>query len=218
MSEINFIPESFIRARARARMMLRSALLLACVAAAMGIWFVLFNSQSHAELDDYLANLDAQIVTIMEQNREQSTRRMEHRRLSDEIELRARLRTPLPMTYVLRAIVETMPGSVGLRSVSIFGDPVSSPAQTRRKRASKSLPRPLPPLRVLIEGLAPDDVTIAKIVGGLDKRPAFERVELGFSRPVEGGDLVAREFQITARIPLDRTYVLEHEGGAADAR
>ena len=123
MSEINFIPESFIRARARARMMLRSALLLACVAGVIGIWFVLFNSPSHAELDDYLASLDAQIVTIMEQNREQSTRRMEHRRRSDQIELRSRLRTPLPMTYVLGAIVETMPGSVGLSSVSILQAP-----------------------------------------------------------------------------------------------
>jgi len=215
---INFIPDSVIQARARRRLIVRSFVMLACLAAAMGAWFKTSRMYDPAPQDTYLASLETQIAAMLEQSQEIAARQKQHRERSEEVAVRERIAAPLPATFVIAAVVETLPPSIGLSSLSLVDTPVEPIAKHSREAATGSAPHPNRPLRVHIEGLAPDDVTIAKVLGRLDERPPFGNVELGYSRPLEGAELMARAFRITAEIPLDRRYIMTGQARASDAR
>lgn len=130
---------------------------------------------------------------------------------SKQMELYDKLKQPLPTSSVLAAVAGLMPPSMGLTSLSIVGEPVrvTPKSTTKSNRPQKHTPKDSqPPIRMLLEGLAPNDLTVAQFIGRLDDRVIFENVEMAYSQPTKRGQLLGREFRVTAEIPLNRTFVI----------
>lgn len=203
MTKINFIPTTYTRSCVRRRETVRCGSLLGVTVLLAGCW-MLFARQQHADLDQRLAELDARIAGLTDVGEEVPSGQSS----SPQLVMLRRLQPPLSTTSMVATVVELMPESATLTRFLLEVPPVDpvpvDPAQQRRS-ASRRSTKP-DPMRLTLEGIAPDSVTIARLIGQLDEHPIFFDVELGYSRPAEGGTLIAREFQITATTPVDRRY------------
>ena len=61
-------------------------------------------------------------------------------------------------------------------------------------------------IRVELEALAPDDLSVATFVSELDASPLFTGVKMRSSRSTETRGVFAREFRLTAVVDLDRNF------------
>lgn len=211
MNQINFIPNSYFRARALRRSLIRHAVVVVIGVLLMGGWYTTARKEV-LSLDWELTALAQQALVVEEEAQRQAVDRVQRLASSKQARARDRLKTAVPTTSIMALIAELMPPSMGLKSLTLLGEPVNpAPIQKKKPRPAKkaSQAQTVKPLRLLLEGFAPNDLTIATFIGRLDKRPLFDNVELAFSRPVRREALLAREFQITAEIPLNRSYLLE---------
>lgn len=214
MTSINFIPDSFFRAQARRQVMLRTGTLLAGVPVVMALWLTLSPEQRLEQLDAQLAALDSQLAAVSAAEQPDAVD------VSEQMALCRELEAPVPCASILAVISGCMPSSVGLTTFSLAGPPDQAASANPRRRAGGEPAGPPPgrALSLVLTGLAPDSVAIARFLGRLDEHLLFDHVELDYSRPVEDGQLPACEFQITAEIPCDRNYtlILESEVTGAD--
>jgi Tfp pilus assembly protein PilN len=202
------------RAQARRRFIVRSGLLLVGVPAVMALWLTFAPERRLQQLDTELAALDAQIATMSASMEEETVV------VTDQMSFCERLQSPVPCASIAAVIADVMPPSVGLTRFGLTGVPVQPvPIKAQNQAGGKTAeagPRKRA-ISLVLEGVAPDGVPVARFLGGLDEHPIFEHVELGYSRPVEGDALHGCEFQITAEIPIDRTYMARQQTEVADA-
>ncbi|MBT8485291.1 MAG: hypothetical protein HKO59_01075 [Phycisphaerales bacterium] len=205
MNEKNFIPESYLKKRGRRATRTRTGLLLAMVAGLIVAWMFVTPDDGLERLERRRAALEDELLAAEGAHEDRAADAAAQTELQDLLALRAELSPAIPITWIVSSIASAMPPAMGLGELSLVvesGDgeePFGIDETPGPKRVT---------LEVHLEGLAPDDVTIARFIGGLDSQPLFSGVELGFSRPLEGAAIIAREFQITASVALDRTFEL----------
>lgn len=219
MNRVDFIPLSFRKARARRRAIGRCVMLLVAVVASMGCWIVF--SQRHMDgLKHRRIALRQRIAEVEHQRAEQPITLDEGIASAAQVRLVRKLHPPLPTILIVAAVSEVMPTSMGLHSFSMTCEVVEPASLDQRKRErakSRTDNSPAKPVLVVLEGIAPDDLAIARFIGRLDQQQLFRNVKLGYSRPTEDGALEAREFQITAEIPVNRRYEINNRPGVAHA-
>lgn len=120
-----------------------------------------------------------------------------------------RLAWPVRATEAIDAVAASTPGSVTLLELSITpreekASSKSASAQTSGTPAVPEAPRAL--MVMEMEGLAPDDVSVARFVSGLEQHPLFRRVALDFARAKPMGQGEVRNFRVTADIDLSLRY------------
>ncbi len=213
MKRINFIPDSVPRVDATGRLWIRCGLFLLAGLILIGSWYVRAHRQI-AALDQKLNVLDQQEQIARAVDEKADAGRRQRLKWSKQEILYDRVRMPVPTTSAMAAVAKLMPPVMGLTSFSLIGEPIDPtlPRSKKKRRSSKNRASPtVGPLRLVLQGVAPNDLSIAEFIGRMDQRPLFVNVELTYSRPVERDTQIAREFQITADIPLDRKVRLEKQ-------
>ncbi len=211
MNRINFIPSRAILAQQRRLMAMRVAVVALTAIVAAGVWQAYAQLQI-TDLDQQITSLASQITSIKEatlDTSDQSTPTRSSR--SQQQALYKKVKTPVPPSSVMAVVARLMPPTMGLTKFSFTGEPAkANPRKAVGQRASKgkSPQEKARPLRLVLEGLAPNDVAVGQLMARLDETPLFDNIELAYSRPIENGTKIMREFQVTADIPMDRHFSL----------
>ncbi|MEO1237305.1 MAG: PilN domain-containing protein [Planctomycetota bacterium] len=210
---VDFLPESYRRARRARVRVLREIALVAGVIGVLLLATAAIKGQRHSQkltaqrLEATLAAEQTTLGLMDELARERAS-------LRERIKLRRELSPPVSYTQILAALGEATPEGVAvtqlsMRSVRPEPEPMGeAKANKRRSNPALNEPAPVEPDYVTVEldALAPGDMAVAQMVSGLDAHPLFSRVAMRSSRAVDVGGLGARSFSLTAEVDLDREF------------
>lgn len=218
MSQINFLPESFLRERRRQHRVMRESMLIAVVALLIIVWYAGTQTRVVA-LENLVEVKQQEMQSIASQQTEMAKLDLERGILMRQLQLERELSQPINHTAVVATLARIMPRSMALTDMSIqMPAPVPSPKlkpgeknsdtsrADRKVKAVSALPPPV--MRVSVVGLASKDMEIADFIGKLTDHALFNNVKMVFSRSVELKDkkVMAREFRVEMLIRLDRLY------------
>jgi Tfp pilus assembly protein PilN len=203
MKEADFLPEWLRQQRARRRRLIRQGHLLAICIAGMG----LLTCARQARISDARAALAAlhersetqkQLIAKIPPLEQQMADLLIKKQIDGELGSRT------DCTAMLAELCCLMPRnmslvSLELKPVEIKLEPdeplklaARRPVRPGAKRAAEKLIRRV---RVLLTGLAPNDVDVANFIGQLSASPLFEDVNMGYAKTVQFRGRSAREFQ-----------------------
>ncbi|HUU60290.1 MAG TPA: PilN domain-containing protein [Phycisphaerae bacterium] len=208
MQEIDFLPERIKAQRARRRRLVRQGYLLLVAVAALGAWFYFGRqrvARAQAELDVLRGrseNMQRQLalkIDLQEQLEELLIKERVSKHLGSRanvLDVADELERLLPasmflMKLNLDTIEFTMPkGREGATNRSRQATPASG---GRKQETVKRV-------RLLITGMAPDDVAVANFIGQLSASPLFEEVNMGYTKNIVYQKRGAREFQASCYV------------------
>lgn len=214
MTQVDFLPESYHRSRQRRGRLMRQIALVAgmavCLfAATVAIKAHSMNQAQTAErLEDTVRSERNTMDVITGINHER-------KQLLKTFDLKRELEPPVTYTQVLALLTQALPEGVAVTELSMVSvrpkpEPVESKRPTGRKAKIDSTKEEMsvePDLiTVELQGLAPDDLSVAVLVSTLDEHPIFGRVTMRSSEGVNVQGLMAREFTLTATVDLDREF------------
>jgi Tfp pilus assembly protein PilN len=213
MSEINFLPDSYLRNQSRQRRIYRQCTLVLLLIIALTGWWLAQYGRTEA-VRRYALSLEAEVVAARNQMNELNKLRLEQQQLTHQLNIQRELAQPVSHTQIMAVLAQLLPPSVGLTDVTMAVDQpaptavASTHTSSKRKQSKQqTAPRKTPSfVRVDLVGLAPDDLAIANLVGDLSEHPLFEQVTLRYSRSIEFQNLMGREFRIMIAVPLDCQY------------
>jgi Tfp pilus assembly protein PilN len=223
MNSVNFLPQTYVRQRARRGRRYRQAMLIALAVLCLLGWWAGQRSQTQS-LRRHAVSLEAQAYTTEAQVAELQRLRQEQRSLIRQVDLQRELAQPVNHTQVLATLGAVLPQSVTLVDMKMRTrrpDPAprAAPDESRRSTTPRNTPAAPQPDRIEIEmtGVAPDDRTVASVIGLLDAHPLFRAVMLRSSRAATVGGVDARQFRLTMVVDLARQYRPTHEAEVARA-
>ena len=207
MNTVDFLPPSYVRRQRRKVRTCRQVALVAVVATLLGFWAVALEANQHgqrrlAEQLESAVAAEADRRTVL--TRLEST----HDSLLRQMAVNRELSQPVSYTQVLATLGSLLPGEVTVTDLRL-----ESVRPAPAKPAAKGDPAPVKVLvkqddfiRVELEALAPDDLSVATFVSELDASPLFSGVKMRSSRSIETRGVFAREFRLTAVVDLDRDF------------
>lgn len=220
MNEINFLPESFIRARKRRVRMVREAMLVCVVVVLMASWFVAARGRL-ARLDSFARFREAEAAAAQEQMSEMVKLRLRHETLTHQVKIQRTLAQPLDHSVIIASVGALMNDTLVLMQLELTGVRPSPSRDQDAVTAAATRGRPVQrpdTLALVLVGLAPDDEQITDFVARMQDHKLFDETKMIYSRAANLREMPVREFRIEARILLDRDYkALPTEGGLADA-
>lgn len=208
MTEVNFIPASYLLRQQRRRSSIRQAGLIMVLAVLLGVWYTAA-SESLGELSALVGNVEREAANAQARVNEINRLREVERELRRDSKTREELSPTIGTVDVVGTIANAMPTSVALRSLDIMSErptPPKAVAGTDESSVAATPTRAIEPMKISLVGLAPADVEVADFVGQLTKSPLFHNVKMVYSRPVQTQDVHAREFRIEFEVPLDCDY------------
>lgn len=227
MNQINFLPENFRRARRRQR---RRPLEFATIAGTVLALVLLYLASSgpDATLADRSRELDRQMQAIDKLYQEQT--RLDKRRSSLQRKLQVARETyqPITVTQVLARLSRHAPEPVRLIYFELGTtrpdpEPMAQPDAGQRnkkvigKAEQANATRDPHLMELSIQGQAPSDEELVKLIRRLDADPVFTSVSLRSSRLTKTKTHFTREFRIELEIDLHRRFVpADEEGGSED--
>lgn len=223
MNEINFLPESFFRQRARRRRIAIESVVVLAAVGVMGLWF----HHARVEIDArqrHAAELETRGTQARRQVEQVGRLHADYIALARQLRVKREVALPVGHTQVLATIARLAPPTIAVTELTVQGQrptpAAKAGAEPKAPRAQVKNAAPKPPqLTIDIAGLSPDDATIADLVGRLSEHALFEDVTMDYSRSTIVDGLIARRFRVTMKVPLDRDYrvVAAPTQGVADA-
>lgn len=230
MSQINFLPESYLRERRRQHRVMRESMLIATVALLIIVWYV--GTQARlVSVENLVEARQQEVESIASQQTEMAKLDLERGVLVHQLQLECELSQPINHTAVVASLAHIMPRSMALTDMSMqMPAPVPAPkikvsdkpkdSNRANVRANPLPSQPTPMMRVSVVGLAANDMDIADFIGKLTDHALFSNVKMVFSRSIELKDkmVMAREFRVEMEIRLDRLYqapAVTNQGGVA---
>lgn len=238
MNSINFLPQSYLDGQRRRRRVVREVFALVMLSGLMGVAYLYVLTQTQM-LQQQVLNRQADGKAVREKIAQFQNLQHLQKQLVREVNMQRELRQPLTHTAILATLGQIMPASIGLTDLTLVahapvpqkpvapdtkrrtfgsksGSAPAAPAKTSDKDGAKAKQPEIvkiKPLKVELVGLAPNDVEIADFMATLSDHDLFTEVKLLYSRSVEAGPIVGREFRIEMQVPFDRDYrpVLEPE-------
>ncbi|MCC6682730.1 MAG: hypothetical protein IT445_17655 [Phycisphaeraceae bacterium] len=216
MNQINFLPETFrLQAEIRRRKY-RHMLLLVIFAVSLVGWAVVERGRNLGPRD-YAAALEAEVKIAREQMSEMVRLRSEQQSLLRQVELQRELSQPIGHTQVIAVLSQILPPSVALTDLEVDThrpppQPLEEPGKKKRSSSSKTTTADTPVedyLQIDLQAVAPDDLTVANVIGDLADHSLFEQVTMKYSRPTQRQGIDARQFRLSMRVRLDRKFELE---------
>ncbi|MBS3735088.1 MAG: PilN domain-containing protein [Phycisphaerae bacterium] len=197
MANVDFLPKRVLLQRARrARLVRQGFLLCVCLVALTGLAFVRQGRvrQARAEKEIWTErseNVRQQVALRRDLEREQAE-------LALKKKIHEQLGTRIGARDLLAELSRLLPPTMSLTALEF--EQIDAQRETRRHagrtprnggdgealRAS---------LRLVIRGLAPNDVDVANFIGRLSACPLFTEVQMGYTRTVEFRNREAREFE-----------------------
>lgn len=215
MSQINFLPVSFVSQARRRRRKYRHAVMLAIVAAGLVGWGFVERGKNIRPQQRAFA-LEAEVETARYQMNEFVKLKMERDTLLQQQRIKDELSQPVSHTEVISMLARHLPPSVGLTDLQIVTErPVSNAPSTKstssrsKSKKTASVAPVVDELRIELDALAPDDVTIANLIGELSEDSLFDRVTLKYSRTTDARGVEGRLFKLLMRVRLDRRFEVE---------
>jgi len=205
-SDVEFLPERIRHQRGRRRRLVRQGYLLALCAVGMGV-LTYVNAVRIDRAKAELATLQERVVNVSRQVemigplRRELAELMIKRRIEEELGSRtdctailAELCRIVPPNMALVSLeLKTMEVPVGRSGYKGSSINLSSRAAVAGCRAGGA--QTVRRARLVITGLAPNDVDVANFIGRLSASPLFEDVNMGYTRSVVFHNRMAREFQ-----------------------
>lgn len=213
MNQVNFLPASYVQRQAQRRRSCRQAVLVAAATLCLIGWWVGQRGQT-AMLRQQAEAIEARASAARAQMTELAALEMEHRRLVRQVNLQRELAQPVNHTQVLATMAELLPRSVTLLELSMHTRrPAPEPRRTpeeakKRAEGKKKAERKSEPDRIEMElvAVAPDNMTVAQVIGELDAHPLFDDVMLRHSREIETQGVRGRHFRLLMTVDLSRQY------------
>lgn len=220
MSQVNFLPATFVnQAKARRRQYRHMVML--------GLFAVLLVGWGFAERGRNVrpamraADLESQVQAARDQMSEFVKLRNERDALVQQDRIKNELVQPILHTQVIAALDRHMHESIGLTSLQIktLRPPpkaieTARGGKSRAKKTEKET-RAADQLELEIEAIAPDDMQIANLIGALSEDPLFDLVTLKYSKTAQVREMEGRQFRMSMRVRLDRRFE-EEEARHAD--
>lgn len=215
-NQINFLPPSFMKERARQLRIVRESMLVAIVAALIIVWYVVAQGRV-ANLESIVASRQADVQAVTREINDMATLGKERDALLHQLKLERELSQPVNLSMVMASIAQAMPSSMAMTDLSMQ-TPVPQPptkekaksdkGQSKSKNAARVDP-PAPVMQVGMVGIAASDLDVADFIGKLTQNPLFSRVQLSYTRAIEvkQKNIAGREFRIEIEIKLDRLYI-----------
>ena len=217
MNEINFLPESFYRQRARRRRVWRHALALTLVAAGLITWGVL-GDRSLQSLRSFARQIETEGEAAHEQVKEVVRLQGEFLKLAKTLAVQRDVALPVSCSKLVATVTHLMPATVVLTDLNMDA---ARPTPTQKapeadKKGKKAAPKKgaapvaapkTDTMRIELKGLSPDDARIADFVGRLTDCPAFTNVKLEYARVAEIEGMTGRQFRVSLMVRLDRDYL-----------
>lgn len=225
MNEINFLPASYLYQRGQRR---RSLIHLAMIGTALiaGVAFWTVQRGQTASMRREVESLEAQAQTVQQQRTASAKLLTEYKALLHQTRVQRELAQPVTQTQVLSVLGDVLPSTVTLTQVEVAAtrpkpasmeDAAAKPKPGSKKSAgAKAEAAASGPeyLTIRVQGVAPDDLTVANLVGTLSEHPLFGEVRLRHSRAVSLMDATVRNFEMTMRVDLQRDIRPRREGVA----
>lgn len=211
MSEINFLPERFVRKRRSRRRMVFEFLIVATTVAGLGYGYQVLNRKVQ-DMEEQASQLETRGTVARAKAEEASRLRKEFNEYAGSLRVQREVGLPIDHSNVLASIAKLQPDAVGLTELILECDrPKPAPpgvenTSKKPKKSKKAVNPPVSELKIQMVGIAPDDDRITDFFGKLDGNRLFRNVKLEFSRQVKVDNLVAMRFRITCTVPLDRLY------------
>jgi hypothetical protein len=213
MNNVNFLPKSYLRRQKRQRRLLRQSGLIAVSLVALGFWFVGLKAENY-RLGNLAAQTEASVKQAEAELQQIKTYQREIGSLQAEHELNRQLAQPVSYGQVLAVLGAITPDEVAMTRLSLDShrpEPakaeVAGSSKRKAKRASKEVKAEEPDfIEVEIDGLAPDDISVAALISELDSHPLFSSVKIRSSRSIETRGVIARQFYLSAKVDLAREF------------
>ena len=203
MSDINFLPASYVQQKSRQRREVRQWLLVGAVASALVVLGVMDRARL-ASLESHVEDRRADIAQAEQLLDDLKQLEAEEQDLGSRVVLMRELATPVNVSDIIATMTALLPPGTGALNLSARNEAPRIDAVSRKPKNGEAPPHQI----VVIEmvGVSANDEAIANLVGDLSKHGLFEHVSLLYSRARPMGRYVGREFRIETTIRLDRAY------------
>lgn len=219
MSQINFLPETFQRARRRQQRRPAEFLVIAGTMVALaGLW--LSTSGPDTALAQQADRLDQSLEEVAQVQAEEQRLATERSALQRKLMTARETYQPINATQVLSRISALTPEPIRIVNIEMTAQrPAPQPKpdpNTKKKNVGKD-DKPLDPnlMKLVITGHAPSDEQLVTLIRRLDNDPVFTSVALRGSRQDKTDTHFVRAFHLDVVIDLDRRFV-DTEGGGPD--
>lgn len=221
MSQINFLPESFMRAhRRQQRRPAEFVVIAGTLVALAGLW--LSTSGPDSALANQAEQLDHSLEEIAQLRVEQDRLFQERSDLQRKLLIARETYQPISATQVISRLSQLAPEPVRFVRVEMDVDRPEPESVTEpsgnRKVVGKTPNKPIQPnlMKITITGHAPSDEQLVSLIRSMDADPVFTSVALRNSRQDKTKTHFVRAFRMDAVIDLDRRFV-DVKGGETDA-
>ncbi len=207
MNHVDFLPPSYRRRQRRIARTYRQVALVAVAATLLGFWAVALEANHYGQ-----RKLAEQLESSVQAKADRLTvlARMDrtYAALTRQSEVYRELSQPVSYTQVLGVLATLLPDEVAVTDLLLESvRPTPRKASDKPdKKAAKTKVKQDDFIRVELEALAPDDLSVATFVSELDANPLFSGVKMRSSRSVETRGVYARQFRLTALVDLDRDF------------
>ncbi|MEX2673754.1 MAG: PilN domain-containing protein [Phycisphaeraceae bacterium] len=164
-------------------------------------------------LDRQIAAAEQEVTPLREAAERVATLQAERANLEAEIGTVARLRETLPTAPILALLTQIAPKEVALRGLKIQlpGPPLPERENSDERKRS---PAPPPHVQIALQGLASDDVAVARMVRLLSQHHLFKNIQLDDSREVVVRDQPRQEFNLSMKLLLTQAAAMAQHDGA----
>ena len=214
MSTMNLLPEDYIAGRLQRR---ANIICLGLFVAVMGgvVIAVLVSDRSLRATETYgreVAREYEEAARLIEQLEELER---EKRRLRDKAMATASLMERVPRSTLLAMFTNALPRHASLLKVDLRTQQAKGEAAKRAKRgktkfakakAGRTVKTSLTVVKIVVTGIAPTDVEVAKFISELSANPLAGAVDLVYSQETDikskgaGDDVIMREFQVNVEL------------------
>lgn len=224
MNQINFLPESFQRARRRQQRRPIEFVVIACTLAGLvGAW-LMTSGPDHAMAAQTEA-LDRRLDQVGELRAEETRLTTERMALQRKLMTARETYQPINATQVLSRLSRLMPEPIRLINLQIMTQRPAPQPQAKAKAVNKkiightrqaktSVPSQM---KVALTGHAPSDEQLVTLIRRLTADPVFTDVTLRSSKQDKTQTHFVRAFHLDVVIALDRRFVAPVNGGTHDA-
>lgn len=176
----------------------------AVVAGAIGMGYIGLNFGREIQIERR-GDLQAQVRLNWERNEEAQRLFHDIQDLGNSIARYNRLAWPIRVSDTIAIVEPMVPESATLTALTL-----TPRVERNRGKVGKDGKREPDSettyLSVEMEGVAIDDLAVARLVSGLDEHPIFASVTLDYARSREIDNVAAREFRINCEIDLSKRY------------
>lgn len=209
MKRINLLPDYLKEARARRRERVIYAAVTVGAMVVLAGWASIAAVQVRS-LDRQIAEADRELEPWRERAADIEDLHAEHQQLHARLGTLRNLREPVSPAPLLALLTRLAPEDAVLRSLVI-----ENPALSLYDEDEQDIAPP-DPVRIELEGLVPDDVTIGRLVRVLGDGGVFRSIRLADSNEVVFRDQPGHQFRITMRVPLTLSTTATHADGAVE--